>query len=480
MARKFTDWRDYQEQVATFFRENGCNAEVEAKVQGARASHDVDVLVTFDRHGVPCQWIIECKLWNRAVPKEKVLILKNIVEDVGADRGILFSESGFQKGALSAVHKANITLQHKLEEFEKTAVMQMQSIALIEKADVAIQAPPVFAFPPGAQPHTLALHYDRLYVGNWGGGSIAVVNPESKTVEASIDLDRYETKNVRGDKKVIGQYQPGAMTLADGKLFVGQVFSENILAIDTDTQSIVKRISIPGCGEGAITASPDGKYVYFASNRERLFFVIDSATYAVTPFDYPDGGRGAQCILAHPTKPLLYIGIQRGGKRNGRSYPYANCFLATFDLARRGYCGYLNLDELINGRCDDAIPVNLIVDENAHVLYVGMFQSRMGIYKVNEMGTEIVANLPFSPNQRNIHYSWVDPLAQALHGKRLLSVNRNNQELVVIDIDTFRVEQETYLGDAPNGPRDIVVYNNQAIISYPERGGLIFHDLDSD
>jgi YVTN family beta-propeller protein len=477
MTRKFADWRDYQERVAAFFRRNGCNAVVEAKVQGARAPHAVDVFVTFSRHGVQCKWIIECKLWNTAVSKEKVLVLKNVVEDVGADRGILFSESGFQNGALAAASRTNITLQRGLDDFEKTAVIQTTGISLVEQRDSTNEAPAVFAFPTGNQPQTLTLYRGKLYVGNWGSGNIAVVDPNSKSIDAFIELDRYEVKGSRSGETEVRQYQPGTMTIANGKLFLGQVFSDHILAIDTATLSIVKRIAVPGAGQGAIAASPDGRCVYFASNRERKFFVIDTATYSVSAHDFPDGGRGSLCVLSHPTKPLLYIGIQRGGRLNGRSYPYANSFLATYDLERGAYSGYLNLAELINGRCDDAIPFHLLFDERERVLYVGMFQSRMGIYKVNEAGTAIIANLPFSPNGRSPHFQWVDPLAQSLYGNQLLSVNRNNQELVVIDADTFAVEKTIYLGDAPNGPRDLVINGDQAIVSYPERGGLVFLDL---
>ena len=38
------------------------------------------------------------------------MVLKSIVEDIGADRGILISKSGFQSGAINATEKTNITL----------------------------------------------------------------------------------------------------------------------------------------------------------------------------------------------------------------------------------------------------------------------------------------------------------------------------------------------------------------------------------
>ena len=94
------DWKQYQEETAKFFRSLGCEAEVEAKVAGARAEHSIDVWVRFKRFGLESRWAIECKHWNSSVPKEKVLVLKSLVEDVGADRGILISAAGFQSGAV--------------------------------------------------------------------------------------------------------------------------------------------------------------------------------------------------------------------------------------------------------------------------------------------------------------------------------------------------------------------------------------------
>src|ERR1700719_287950 len=79
--------------------------------------------------------------------------------------------------------------------------------------------------------------------------------------------------------------------------------------------------------------------------------------------DYPRGGRGSMCVLPHPSRPLLYLGIQRGGSLNGRSYFGRNCFLATYDLTERRYIGNLYLAEVENGRSDDATPACLTYDK---------------------------------------------------------------------------------------------------------------------
>jgi hypothetical protein len=103
-------WKKYQEQVADVFRSAGCSADIEAIVEGVRGKHKIDVLVNFEKYGVTCLWVVECKHWNSNVPKEKVLALQSIVDDIGADRGLLISKVGFQSGAIRLAQKSNITL----------------------------------------------------------------------------------------------------------------------------------------------------------------------------------------------------------------------------------------------------------------------------------------------------------------------------------------------------------------------------------
>lgn len=105
-----SNWQEYQEEVAEFFRSIGMNAEVDKVVHGVRGTHAIDVWVTFDRYGINFKWIVECKFWKTAVPKEKVLVLQQITQDIGADRAFLLSEKGFQAGAVKVVKSSNVTL----------------------------------------------------------------------------------------------------------------------------------------------------------------------------------------------------------------------------------------------------------------------------------------------------------------------------------------------------------------------------------
>jgi hypothetical protein len=122
-------WREYQEQVASLFREQGFSAEVEFPVKGARGIHVIDVWVQFRMFGFDHKWAVESKHWKSPVPKEKVMALKSIVEDIGADKGIMVAESGFQAGAWSATTLTNIWLT-TLNELRSRTMYDLQKILL--------------------------------------------------------------------------------------------------------------------------------------------------------------------------------------------------------------------------------------------------------------------------------------------------------------------------------------------------------------
>jgi Restriction endonuclease len=100
----------YEHEAAEFFRTFGLTAEVQKTVKGVRGENDIDVWVTGTMGAFQVQWVVECKDWKDNVPKEKVEALYAIVQNVGADRGWLLSEKGFQAGAVDWAEKTNITL----------------------------------------------------------------------------------------------------------------------------------------------------------------------------------------------------------------------------------------------------------------------------------------------------------------------------------------------------------------------------------
>jgi hypothetical protein len=103
-------WKEYQEETAAFFHEIGMEAHTDQELEGVRTSHKIDVVVRARHIGFEILWIVECKRWRTKVSKLHILALREIATDLGADRGILMAEAGFQRGAQEAASLTNVTL----------------------------------------------------------------------------------------------------------------------------------------------------------------------------------------------------------------------------------------------------------------------------------------------------------------------------------------------------------------------------------
>lgn len=336
-------------------------------------------------------------------------------------------------------------------------------------------------FPKGGYANGLILHGNLLFCANWDQSSIDILNIDTMTFTRHISMDAFEVKGPARDSekpnRVIRHYPPGEMTFTDGKLFVGQIFSDFILVIDVHTWEVVKRLSIGG--EGHLAVSPDGKEVYFASNKSHSFYIINTETYDIVEIPFPGTGRGSGSLAVSPDGNQLLLGIQRGGNLGSRNISGGNCFLAIFDLRHRTYTKTVYLAELLNeSLSDDSTPISILYSPDNSEICIGMFQSRKGIYILDASTFTIKDNIAFEPNSANRYFPWVDPLSLTMFGDHLVSVNRNNYELAIIDIATRRIVSQVHLGGSCNGPQDVVVKDTTALISHAEYPGLLLVDLE--
>lgn len=113
-----TDWYNFQEKIKNIFINFGCFAETNVTINGVRTSHDIDIIVKSKFLGQNITWILEAKYWKRKISKLHVLALRQIIDDIGVDKGFIISQSGFQKGAIEAAKNSNIELL-TFEELEK-------------------------------------------------------------------------------------------------------------------------------------------------------------------------------------------------------------------------------------------------------------------------------------------------------------------------------------------------------------------------
>lgn len=113
-------WKKFEKLVAGIhkMKEQGAEVVFDDKIVGKRTGEErqVDVSVRF-RHGYyEYLIIIECKDYKKKVSVDKVEALRTKMEDVGADKGVMVSTNGFQKGAVKAAAAYNIGLFTLTEE----------------------------------------------------------------------------------------------------------------------------------------------------------------------------------------------------------------------------------------------------------------------------------------------------------------------------------------------------------------------------
>ncbi|MEP1080353.1 restriction endonuclease [Leptolyngbya sp. PL-A3] len=108
--REPSTWQELQNFVAQVFTEIGCDAKIEHSLTTVRGSINIDVYVEDKIGNLPLIYLCECKHWNSRVPKSIVHSFRSVVSDVGANRGLIISKTGFQAGAFQAAEHSIIEL----------------------------------------------------------------------------------------------------------------------------------------------------------------------------------------------------------------------------------------------------------------------------------------------------------------------------------------------------------------------------------
>ena len=146
-------------------------AQTDVTVDGVRTSHDIDVVVRSHHAGFDITWLVECKHWKTPVSKLHVLALREVVTDVGADRGILLAESGFQSGALEAASLTNVQLTSLLQVRTSASndILSMRMRELYDRNDSCKER--YWSIPKEAR----IKHGLRFDVGDWGYSGARVV-----------------------------------------------------------------------------------------------------------------------------------------------------------------------------------------------------------------------------------------------------------------------------------------------------------------
>src|SRR5213593_818353 len=153
------------------------------------------------------------------------------------------------------------------------------AVAFVETATGRVRtrvslAPPARADDIGALPYALALIGPKLYVSEWNGGGVTVIDTGQGTL-----LRRVPT----------GGHASGLASSPDGaRLYVANATSDTVSVIDTSTDTVTATVDLspyPGAPMGsmpnAVAVSPDGKTLYVANGGNNDVAVVDTGSLAI-------------------------------------------------------------------------------------------------------------------------------------------------------------------------------------------------------
>ena len=107
------NWIDLQNKVADVLSGCGYIVETPKIVKTVRGKVELDVYAQNESMKIIC----ECKYWEQNVSQNTIFALRTIMQDTGANRGIVIAKKGFQSGAYENSRSTNIEL-YKWEEFQ--------------------------------------------------------------------------------------------------------------------------------------------------------------------------------------------------------------------------------------------------------------------------------------------------------------------------------------------------------------------------
>lgn len=329
------------------------------------------------------------------------------------------------------------------------------------------------AFEMRDRPAHLAVNGEDLLVGSFKDGSLSVCDLASRALKRRYVLlksgsEEAELVEDDGTRTFAREHvtSVGRIAVAGGRIFIATPFTASLHVLDARTYAPVAMLPIGGSGRFAV--GPGDRVVYFASNVEPRFHVIDVRTLESRSVAYPEGARGIGAICLAPDGRLC-LGIQRGGRRPGRpAIGGGNTFLAIYDLERAEYTGTVYLAGLVDQRSDDSSS-SVILNGPSGLLYVGVWQSvhAFRVVDPNRLVVDHDVDLPV-PNDPTYPFPWPNVQTAVFVGDRLVTLLREG-EIHVWDPRVRHLQTVLQLGStsSPN-PGPALLHDESLYVSHPE------------
>ena len=109
---KIVDWQGFEQFVTDLYKDDG-NVKVEHNVTlkgKSNANRQIDVLITRKSKLHSYQTMVECKYWNKKVERNTVDIVYAGMDDLNIEKGVIFTTTGYEKGAIEYAKSKNIDI----------------------------------------------------------------------------------------------------------------------------------------------------------------------------------------------------------------------------------------------------------------------------------------------------------------------------------------------------------------------------------
>lgn len=106
------DWQGFEQFVTDLYKDDGdVTVEHDVTLKGkSGANRQIDVLITRKSKLHSYQTMVECKYWNKKVERNIVDIVFAGLEDLNIEKGVIFTTTGYEKGAIEYAKSKNIDI----------------------------------------------------------------------------------------------------------------------------------------------------------------------------------------------------------------------------------------------------------------------------------------------------------------------------------------------------------------------------------
>ena len=107
---------DFESLVAEQLRESGRSLKGYTVTRrevlaGPGGEYEIDVVARFEALGADFVVLVECKALRRPVEREHILVLQSKLSELSAQKGMVYSTAGYQRGAIEYAKANSISLR---------------------------------------------------------------------------------------------------------------------------------------------------------------------------------------------------------------------------------------------------------------------------------------------------------------------------------------------------------------------------------